>query len=135
MNVDGLRRINRLNYLLGGLLIIAAAITQPRDISLGVTVGVILTCANFFVLTALVRKWTSEAAAGQPMRSGVLVLPKMIGLMVAVVLALEFLPIDPAAFAIGYSTFVVSIMIEAIYLAFAHRPTDGNASNGASTDG
>ena len=133
MNSPSLRRISRLNYGIGGALIIGAAITQPRDISLGILVGVILTCANFAVLSALVRKWTSEAAKGMPMRSGMLVLPKMIGLMLAVVGALELLPIDPAAFAIGYSTFVVSIMIEAVYSAFAHR--DGDASNGASTDG
>jgi hypothetical protein len=133
VNSPSLRRISRLNYAIGGVLIIAAAITQPRDISLGILVGVVLTCANFAVLSALVRKWTAEAAKGMPMRSGMLILPKMIGLMLAVVGALEFLPIDAAAFAIGYSTFVVSIMIEAVYSAFAH--SDGDASNGASTDG
>jgi hypothetical protein len=133
MNNPSLRRISRLNYAIGGVLIIGAAITQPREIALGILVGVILTCANFAVLSALVRKWTSEAAKGAPMRSGMLILPKMLGLMLAVVGALELLPIDAAAFAIGYSTFVVSIMIEAVYSAFAHP--DGDASNGASTDG
>ncbi len=135
MNNPSLRRISRLNYGIGGALIIGAAITQPRPISLGILVGVVLTCANFAVLSALVRKWTSEAAKGVPMRSGMLILPKMIGLMLAVVGALELLPIDAAAFAIGYSTFVLSIMIEAVYSAFAQPHGDGDASNGASTDG
>lgn len=131
MGNDSMRRITRLNFILGGALTIAAAITQPRDIALGVLVGVILTCANFIVLSALVRKWTAEAAAGA-MRSGALVMPKMLGLMVAVVCALEFLPIDAAAFAVGYSTFVVSIMVEALYSAFSHKD---DASNGASSNG
>lgn len=131
MGNDSMRRITRLNFILGGALTISAAITQPRDIALGVLVGVILTCANFIVLSALVRKWTAEAAAGA-MRSGALVMPKMLGLMVAVVCALEFLPIDAAAFAVGYSTFVVSIMVEALYSAFSHKD---DASNGASSNG
>lgn len=132
MNIVGLRRISRMNLAIGGILVIAAALTQSREIALGVLVGVVLTCANFFVLAALVRKWTAESAKGMPMRSGVLVMPKMMGLMLAVILALEFLPIDPAAFAVGYSTFVVSIMIEAVYSAFSHKD---DASQGASTDG
>jgi hypothetical protein len=132
MTSPNLRRITRLNYAIGGILIIASAITQPREIALGVLVGVILTCVNFAIVSALVRKWTSEAAKGMPMRSGMLVLPKMIGLMLAVVGALELLPIDAGAFAIGFSTFILSIMIEAVYSVFAH---DGDASNGASTDG
>jgi len=133
VNSPSLQRIQRLNFAIGGIAIVGAALTQPREVVLGVLVGVLLTCANFFVLTALVKKWTSEAAKGMPMRSGMLVLPKMIGLMLAVVGALEFLPIDAIAFAIGYSTFVLSIMIEGLYSAFAHQPDD--ASNGASTDG
>jgi uncharacterized membrane protein (DUF485 family) len=133
MNNPSLKRISRLNYGIGGVLIIGAAITQPREISLGILVGVVLTCINFAVLSALVRKWTSEAAKGMPMRSGMLVLPKMLGLMIAVIGSLELLPIDAGAFAIGFSTFILSIMIEAVYSAFAH--SDGDASNGASTDG
>lgn len=136
MNNPSLRRISRMNYGIGGALIIAAAVTQPREISLGVLVGVVLTCINFAILTALVRKWTTEAAKGMPMRSGMLVLPKMIGLMLAVVGSLELLPIDAGAFAVGFSTFILSIMIEAVYSAFAHSESDAsNASNGASTDG
>jgi hypothetical protein len=133
MTSPNLRRITRLNYAIGGILIIASAITQPREIALGVLVGVILTCVNFAIVSALVRKWTSEAAKGMPMRSGMLVLPKMLGLMIAVIGSLELLPIDAGAFAIGFSTFILSIMIEAVYSAFAH--SDGDASNGASTDG
>jgi hypothetical protein len=120
--VKSLGRIMRMNYAIGAVLIIAAALTQPRDIALGIAVGVALTCANFFVLSKLISKWTADAAAGKSGASSILVLPKMIGLMLAVVVALAFLPIDPAAFAIGYSTFIVSIMIEAVYSLIASAP-------------
>ena len=118
MNAGNLRRVERLNYLIGGILVIAGAITQPQRVALGIAVGVALTCANFFVLRRLIQKWTSDAAEGRSSStSSLLVLPKMIGLMVAVVLCLAFLPIEPVAFAIGYSVFVVSIFVESLLAA------------------
>ena len=44
-------------------------------------------------------------------------LPKMVGLMGAVAIAILLLPIDAIAFVIGYSIFLVSILIETIYSA------------------
>lgn len=117
---DKIRRVERLNYLIGGALVIGAALTQPREIALGIAVGVALTCVNFFFLRRLVYRWTRAAAAGEPTSgSAGLMIPKMIALMGAVVLSLTFLPISPAAFAIGYSVFVASIFVEAVIeLAF-----------------
>ncbi|MBA3541170.1 MAG: ATP synthase subunit I [Deltaproteobacteria bacterium] len=118
-----MRRITRMNFLLGGVLIIGAALTQPRDVALGIAVGVALTCVNFLVLSGLIGRWTSDAAKGTHSGSAsMLMMPKMILLMLAVVAALEFLPIDAAGFAIGYSTFVLSIMIEAVYANLAPEP-------------
>ena len=111
------RRIEKFNYVLGAVLVIAGALTQPRDVALGVAVGVALTCANFFVLRKLVAKWTRDAAKGQGGTAQLLALPKMIGLMLAVGAAILFLPIDPIAFTIGYSIFIPSILIEATYSA------------------
>jgi hypothetical protein len=110
-------RIERLNYLLGGVLVIAAALSQPQRIALGVTVGVALTCANFYVLRRLVSKWTSDAAQGKSGNAPLLMMPKMIGLMGAVAVAILLLPIDPIAFTIGYSLFIVSIVIDTTYSA------------------
>jgi hypothetical protein len=109
------RRIERLNYGIGAIAIAVAALTQPRDIALGVTVGVLLTCTNFFVWRKLVVKWTREAATGRGGNASLLALPKMIGMLGAVALAILVLPIDVVAFTIGYSIFLVSIAIEAIY--------------------
>lgn len=117
MTAGNLVRVERLNYLLGGVLVIAAALTQPQPVALGVAVGVALTCVNFFFLRRLITKWTDDAAKGKPTTgASMLVLPKMVGLMVAVVLCLWLLPINGVAFALGYSIFVVSIFVE-IFLA------------------
>src|SRR5262249_24956706 len=113
----GIHRIERLNYAIGAVLVAAALLTQPRSISLGVAVGVALTCVNFFVLGKLVVKWTRDAAAGRGGNGAVLMLPKMTGLMGVVALAILFLPINAVAFAIGYSIFIVSIVIDATYSA------------------
>jgi hypothetical protein len=127
--VKSLARILRMTYAIGAVVVIAAVLSQPRDIALGVAVGVLLTSLNMLVLSKLVSKWTADAAAGGSSRSSLLVLPKMIGLMVAVVVSLAVLPIDAIAFAFGYSVFIVAIMIEAVYSAFASAPpppTDGD---------
>jgi hypothetical protein len=112
-----IHRIERLNYGIGAIVIAVAAVTQPKDIALGLCVGALLTCANFFVLRKLVTKWTREAAAGTGGNASLLMLPKMIGLMGAVAIAILFLPIDVVAFTIGYSIFFISIIIEATYSA------------------
>lgn len=110
-------RIERINYAIGGVLVIAAALTQPRPIALGVAVGVALTCLNFNVLRRLVTKWTADASKGRPSNAALLTLPKMIGLMGAVAAAILLLPIDPIAFTIGYSIFILSIVIDTTYSA------------------
>lgn len=115
MAAPSMIRIERLNYILGGVLVILAALTQPQAIALGVAVGVALTCANFYVLRRLVTKWTRDAAQGKTGSAPLLMMPKMIGLMGAVAFAILVLPIDPIAFTIGYSLFIVSIVIDTTY--------------------
>ena len=121
-------RIERFNYVIGGLLVIAAALTQPRDIALGVAVGVALTCLNFFMLRRLVNRWTKDAAAGKAGSTQILMMPKMLGLMAAVILSLKFLPIDAVAFTIGFSIFMISIVIETFYSAF--KPAANESPHG-----
>lgn len=119
---DKIRRVERLNYLLGGVMTIGAALTQPREVALGVAVGVALTCLNFFFLRRLVTRWTRDAAQGVSSAAATLMVPKMIALMGAVVLSLAFLPISAVGFAIGYSVFVASIFIEAVITLALENP-------------
>jgi len=136
VNVGHLHRIERLNYALGGLAIIITALTQPQKVALGMAVGVALTCLNFFLLRKLIGKWTSDAAksGGGSMGGQLLVLPKMIGMMAAVVLCLWLLPINAVAFAIGYSIFVVSIFAEMILSTFLPVPPEQDGTS-EQTDG
>ena len=119
MASPSIARIERLNYVLGGVLVVIAALAyrQQREIALGFAIGVVLTCANFYVLRKLVVKWTADAAAGRTGHSSVLMLPKMLGLMGLVAFSLIVLPIDAIAFTAGYSVFIVSIVVDTIYAA------------------
>lgn len=108
-------RIERMNYVLAMVATaLAAILTKDRAITLGVLVGSGLTCLNFFVLRKLIVRWTADAAAGKPGNAQLLMLPKMMGLIGAVALAVLLLPIDVVAFTVGYSIFIISIVVEAI---------------------
>ena len=127
MASPSIHRIERLNYGISAALVLIALITQPKPVVLGLAAGAALTCANFFVLRKLIVKWTTDAAAGKTGNSAMLMLPKMMALMGLVAVAVLFLPIDVIAFAVGYSIFIASIVIEAIYSAM--RPATASENN------
>jgi hypothetical protein len=77
----------------------------------------------------LIVRWTTEAASGKGGNAGLLMLPKMIGLMGAVAAAVLLLPLDVVAFAIGYSIFIVSIIVETTYTALKPSAADGASEN------
>ena len=110
-------RIERLNYAFAAVVAIVGLLTQPKDVVLGLVVGAGLTCLNFLVLRKLVIKWTTDAATGKTGNASLLMLPKMIGLMGAVAVCVLLLPIDVIAFTVGYSIFILSIIVEATYSA------------------
>lgn len=122
-SVAAIYRIEKTNYVIAAIVIVAGLLTQSRAIALGLAVGVALTCANFFVLRKLVFKWTRDAAKGAGGNSAILALPKMLFLMLAVAGAILLLPIDPIAFTIGYSIFIVSIVLDAT-LSALRTPDD-----------
>jgi len=124
-----IHRIERLNYVLGGVGTLIAAFTQPGPVVLGLAVGAALTCANFFVLRKLVTRWTNDAQRGRTSNTQILMLPKMIGLLLAAGLSIVLLPIDPIAFTVGYSIFILSIIIDTTYAAM--RTEDEPATNGS----
>ncbi|CAN5589103.1 hypothetical protein BH11MYX1_BH11MYX1_22160 [soil metagenome] len=127
-------RIERLNYAIGTVMAIGGFITQSNRVALGLAIGCALTCANFFVLRKLVVKWTTDAARGETGPAPYLMLPKMVGLMGAVAIAILLLPIDAVAFVIGYSIFLVSILIDTVYTAVTPTPMP-TPSEQENTDG
>jgi hypothetical protein len=121
-------RIERMNYVLGLVLVILAVITrQATDVILGVLVGSALTSINFFFLRKLVAKWTADAAAGKPSNAQLLMMPKMIGLMLAVTVCMLVLPLNVIAFTVGFSIFIASIVIEAVGSAVRGAPADADS--------
>lgn len=123
MASPSIHRIERLNYGLTAIGTLIALLTQSRSITLGFAVGAALTCLNFLVLRKLIVKWTTEAAQGKSGNASLLMLPKMIAMMGLVAVAVLLLPVNVIAFAIGYSVFIASIIIETIYSsAFAADP-------------
>jgi hypothetical protein len=122
-------RIERLNYGLSAVAIVLALVTQPQPVVLGLSIGAGLTCLNFYVLRKLIVKWTAEAARGQGGNASLLMLPKMVGLMGAVAVTVLFLPIDVIAFAVGYSIFIASIIIETTYTALRPVAADPASEN------
>ena len=122
MASPSIRRIERLNYGISAAVILLALLTQPRNIVLGIAVGAGLTCANFWVLRRIIVKWTGEVAAGKAGNSSLFMLPKMLVLMGAVAVAILLLPIDVIAFTIGYSIFIVSIVVDTIYASVRSEP-------------
>ncbi|MBA3501383.1 MAG: ATP synthase subunit I [Myxococcota bacterium] len=127
MGSPSILRIERINYGLGAALALASLLTQSKSIALGVCIGVALTCLNFYMLRKLITKWTTAAQKGAPSNAPLLMLPKMVGLMLAVAAAVLFLPIDPIAFTVGYSIFIISIVVETLYSSvFVSEPANGS---------
>jgi ATP synthase I subunit len=124
MASPSIRRIERLNYGISAAVILLALITQPRDVVLGVAVGAGLTCANFWVLRRIIVKWTGEVATGKAGNSSLFMLPKMLVLMGAVAVAILVLPLDVIAFTIGYSIFIVSIIVDTVYASLRTEPSE-----------
>lgn len=118
MASPSIHRIEKMNYALAIVVTVVGLLTQTKSIVLGLMVGSALTCLNFFVLRKLVVKWTTDAATGTGSgAASMLMLPKMVFLMGAVALCVLFLPINVVAFTIGYSIFIISIVVEAAYTA------------------
>ncbi len=111
MNPSSLRRIERTNYLLGGVLVAVSPFLMNKEQALGLLVGVVLSAVNFSLLRRIVEKWLGGAAKGNHM-SGFFLIPKMSLLMALVFVSLSYLPISAVTFTVGFSIFVISIAIE-----------------------
>jgi hypothetical protein len=125
MGPKELARIERLNALFAGVLILGAAAFFETPVLVGVAVGAVLAVANFYgvrrLVTASLRQGGARRAALQ-----LLLIAKMGILFVLVFLAIRFLPLSPVALAVGMSVFLISIAVESIRFAMAPH-ADGNS--------
>ena len=120
MNPEDLKKIERLNWILGALAVAAAAVFFARDVVLGVALGALLTCINFWSIRTLTARILRSQGARRTTLS-LLLLGKMILLFALVFLAMWFLPISIPGLAAGLSVFLISVAVES--LRHALRPT------------
>lgn len=113
MDAKALARVERLNYVFGAALILVCVVLTESAFAMGVSLGVVITCANFAIIRRLVDKLLVSNLE-QRNRTALFFLPKMVGLLVVVTVVLFFLPISAIGLAIGFSIFFLSIMVESI---------------------
>lgn len=102
-----------MNYVIGGVLIVLAALMGTQAQALGMVCGVVLASLNFSVMRRLVAQVLWGPEEGRK-RAASLFIPKMAVLMLLVSAAVYFLPISAVAFAAGFSVFLASIAIESV---------------------
>lgn len=113
MDSAALMRIERLNYAFGAALVVASLGLGDQSFVLGVLAGVVLTCVNF----SIIRRLVDKLLTGDTKTRGVTAfyfVPKMTGLLVAVSVVIYFLPVSPIGVGIGFSVFLLSILVESI---------------------
>jgi hypothetical protein len=136
MDPKALARIERTNYALTAILVAFGAVVLGRPYALGLGVGALLSSLNFSLIRKLIdrqlagARGQTEIGAATPRRThaGILFIPKMAALIGVVFLAIRFLPMSAAAFAIGFSTFLVSIAIESVRFARVQPEARGSGS-------
>jgi hypothetical protein len=129
MGPTELKRIERLNGLIAGVLMLAAAVFFSAPFAVGVAVGGVLAVLNFrgirFLVEASLRRQGGKRAALQ-----LLLIAKMGVLFAMVVLAIKFLPLSPVGLAVGLSVFLISIAVESMRSALGsggNEARDGRA--------
>ncbi len=113
-----IQRVERLNYLLGGLLVAGTALLGSREQMFGALVGALVSSINFSLIGRIVVRMGSPGAGTG---AALMLVPKMLGVMAAVTLAILFLPLSAVMLAVGFSIFLVSIGIETIRFAASNR--------------
>ncbi len=114
MDPKALARIERTNYIITAIVLAFGALVLGRPYALGLGIGSLLGSVNFSLIRKQVQVWTRAATEGHAGGSAYLFIPKMIGLIGVVFLAIRYLPLSAAALAIGFSSFFISIAIETV---------------------
>jgi hypothetical protein len=127
MDRTSLGRIERMNYVLGGVLVAAVGVLGTREQLLGALVGVLLQALNFSLVRRLVERMM-HAAQGKPQSkaSAFFLAPKLLAVMGAAAAALIFLPISAIMLAVGFSVFLVSIGVETVRYVLRSPAGDRN---------
>jgi len=111
MGPEHLRKMERWNWLFTGLATLIAALAFELPVVIGVAAGGLLASVNFVAIRKI---WESLLSGQVEKRQAMqtLFLFKTIGLIGLVFVCIRFLPLSPAAFAVGISIFLLSIAVE-----------------------
>jgi uncharacterized membrane-anchored protein len=128
MDRKSLTRIERMNYILGGVLVAVVAALGTGEHLLGALVGVVVSALNFSFLRILVERMAAAAAGQRVGRwSSLALIPQLLLVMGAVLAALVFLPISVGMVAVGFSVFLVSIAVETVRYVLRSPAANGNS--------
>ena len=107
-----LARIERVNLILGALITCLAGALWGLRGAVSAGAGAAIGCADFWLLVRIGSRLVASARSGSPSRGlSVLLLGKMMALIGLVFLAIVVVHLDPVPFALGFSVFVVSILM------------------------
>lgn len=128
MHGFSIQRVERLNYILGGLLVAGTAVLGSQEQMFGALVGALVSSLNFSLIARIVRRMGSAQA--QSSGAALMLVPKMLGVMGAVTLAIIYLPLSAVMLAVGFSIFLVSIGIETVRFAVSTSGASGASEEG-----
>jgi len=107
-----LARIERTNLILAAMVTGLAAVIWGARGAISAGVGAALACADFWVLVRIGGRLVESARTGNPSRAlSFMLLAKTMILIAAVFVSIAVLRLPPVPFALGFSVFVVSIMM------------------------
>src|SRR5215471_5148552 len=107
-----LARVERINLVLAALLTALAGALWGGRGAVAAAVGALLACADFWLLVRIGSRLVASARTGNPSRGlAFLLLGKTMALFALVFIAIAVLHLDAIPFALGFSVFVVSIMM------------------------
>ena len=117
-----LGRIERINLILGALVTgLAGAIWGARG-AVAAGVGALLACADFWLLVRIGSRLVASAREGNPSRGlSFLLIGKTMALFALVFIAIAVVHLDAVPFALGFSVFVVSIMMLGLRAGLSER--------------
>ncbi len=117
-----LARIERTNLILAAMLTaLAGALWGVRG-AVAAGAGALLACADFWLLVRIGGRLVASARDGNPSRGlAFLLMGKTLALFALVFIAIGVLHLDAIPFALGFSVFVVSIMLLGLQATTAKR--------------
>ena len=107
-----LARIERTNLIIAALLTALAGVVWGARGAIAAGAGATLACADFWLLVRIGARLVASARDGNPSRGlSFLLIGKTMALFALVYVAIGVLHLDAIPFALGFSVFVVSIMM------------------------